>query len=695
MIGKDEGQSEIGRRGSWIPARIWLLFNTWFSSLIVGVSATASLHIPINKVACPIFIFCSGLAIALAIRSIQSAPNRHSILPAFAATLLILSAVIVILRGSLIKGEFVSVYPDPWSYSAFATYLRNWGPASSSGSQVISNFGSALVGTRYATPGLLALFAEISGTDACRSASLYAFLVLAQVGFGFVLLSRALGVRPICSLGAGLFGVTIGWAPEILKIGNWDQVLFVSLIPFALFRFRLISFPAARTAGVVGLGLCLAAAVFVYPEGAALSVIIYLPLVVWRLLRGQPYPGKIKRLVLASGVAVVLSAVYLPTFVSFLLLQISAGNTAFIAKGALDGLLSANWLPAIYCLGAQLPSTLGRPLPKMELIVGLLFVALNLVAIASWWRRKDGILLTIPFFLGLSLWQALLARYDYGLYKVLSMFWPVMVAGIFAGFTELLTRFRGVLRFFVVVAFCGLMAGAALDQVEGYKYAPWHQDRRIHPFLELTKLKKVSGDDPIVIRTQSWFNQMWAVFFLQGYKLEVANPLLNLRNPSAGLNNTEQRAGTLVLVDGKSTNAVWHNELFSLVNRSEPVEFSAIDAPNMVETVDGDQFIWLDNQFAILTIQSDADRQADLIIPEIRPGMSRPDDLKRTLILVFNGETRELPAKGSLKIPLTLKKGKNVVRLACKEHPTVDKLSSGDTRTLLLGIKGFTIKAAE
>jgi hypothetical protein len=132
-----------------------------------------------------------------------------------------------------------------------------------------------------------------------------------------------------------------------------------------------------------------------------------------------------------------------------------------------------------------------------------------------------------------------------------------------------------------------------------------------------------------------------------------------------------------------------------LLNLSGPVEVLAIDAPNTVETVDGDRFIWLDNQFADFTIRSDADRQAFLVIPECRPGPSRPGDPNRTLILEANGETFEVPAEGTLKIPLALRKGKNFVRLACKEHATANKLSSGDSRTLLLGIKGLSFRAAD
>jgi hypothetical protein len=692
----NEGRLEFCTSRTWIAARVWLLFNTWFSSLVLGVSAAATLHQPIGKAAWPILIFCFLLAIALAAKSTKSAPGRNSILRGVAVALLVFGAVAVVLWGSLSKEEFVSVYPDPWSYSAHANYLKTLPPINGE-SALILTYGSQLMGTRYATSALLAFFAEIAGTDTCRSAVIYAFLLLVHLGFGFVLLSRVLGAGPLLSLGAGLFGVLVGWAPEVLKIGNWDQVLFVSLIPFAILRLRLLTFPTSRTSGVLASGLSMAAAIFAYPEGAAIATVIYLPLVAWRLFRGMPLPRKVWQLARASGVAILLSMVYLPTFISFLFHQISAGSTVLVAKGALGGLLSKNWLAAVYCLGPQLPATTAHSLKKLELLVSVLFIVLSLVAIRAWWKRKDGIFFTIPFFLALSLWEALRVQYDYGLYKVLTMFWPVMVGAIFVGMSQLLARCHGPIRLFAVVAFCGLIAGAVVDEVKDFPYAPWRQDRGMKPFLELRRLKEISGNASIRIQTQSWFNQLWAVFFLEGYKLIIPNPLLNLQSLAARLPppSVEQGLGSFVLTDEKKSGAVWRNQIFSLLARTEPVELLAVSAPNTLETVDGQPFLWLDNRFVDLTIHSDVDREAFLLIPECRPGPNRPEDPKRTLQIEQNGETVELPAKGSLKVPLSLKKGNNLVRLACKEAATVHELPSGDTRTLLLGIKGFSIKPAD
>jgi len=270
-----------------------------------------------------------------------------------------------------------------------------------------------------------------------------------------------------------------------------------------------------------------------------------------------------------------------------------------------------------------------------------------------------------------------------------------MISAIFVGMSRLLAWCRGFAQPVAVLAFCALMAKAALMEVGEFQYAPWRQEIQIKPFIELTRLKEKSGSAPICIRTTSWFNQCWALFFLQGYKVEVPNPLLFLKNFYATIKGarTEQSDEAVVLTDKDRPQAIWRNEIFSLLQRIGPVEVMAIDAPNSVESIEGNTFIWLDNRFAELTIHSDADRQAVLEIGECWPGPSRPGDKNRTLVISVNGAKTEIETSPNLKISLGLKKGDNLVGLSCKERPTVDKLVSGETRILLLGIKGLTVRA--
>jgi hypothetical protein len=420
-----------------------------------------------------------------------------------------------------------------------------------------------------------------------------------------------------------------------------------------------------------------------------MSGVIYLPSVIWRLLKGCDALGKVRRLAVASGIGLLLCSPYLPTFISFLRHQF-ATSSAHPAGQTLNGLFSKNWLTTFYGLGEQPVITSGI---NLELIVPWIFVLLSLLAVTAWWKKKDGILFSLPTFLALVFWQVVQAKYSYGFYKVLTMFWPVLGAAIFVGMSQLLARCRGFIRPLSVVAFCGLMAGAFFDQSANFQYAPWRADRDMRPFLELTKLKKILGDAPVCLVTQNWFNQMWAVFFLQGYKLIVPHPLNYLAHYPSGLYDiaSEQAKGAFLLTDQKRPGAIWHNEVFWLQNRLAPVELLAIDAPNSVESVEGDSFVWLSNEFTDFTVHSDAARQALLTIHQCWPGPSRPEDAKRTLIVEDNGIRTELAASSDLKVPLKLNQGDNVVRLSCKEKPTVDKLSSGDTRKLLLGIKGFKL----
>jgi hypothetical protein len=164
-----------------------------------------------------------------------------------------------------------------------------------------------------------------------------------------------------------------------------------------------------------------------------------------RFVRGVN-PSKILKVAAACGVGFLVCLVYLPTFVSFLFHQTQFGSTTLPAKGVFLGLLSRSWLAAIYCLGEESPATVFRTVPKLSVFVPVVFVGLTFVAFGAWWKRKDGILLSLPTFLLLSLWTILVHNYDYGFYKVLTMFWPVMVVAIFVGMSRLLALGRGFAR---------------------------------------------------------------------------------------------------------------------------------------------------------------------------------------------------------------------------------------------------------
>jgi hypothetical protein len=81
----------------WVPARSWLLLNTWFSLLVICLSGAAALHVPISRAAWPILIFCCGLVLVLVIRSRRAA--RAGVFPwrSILISFLMLGAVVTVL----------------------------------------------------------------------------------------------------------------------------------------------------------------------------------------------------------------------------------------------------------------------------------------------------------------------------------------------------------------------------------------------------------------------------------------------------------------------------------------------------------------------------------------------------------------------------------------------------------------------
>jgi hypothetical protein len=197
--------------------------------------------------------------------------------------------------------------------------------------------------------------------------------------------------------------------------------------------------------------------------------------------------------------------------------------------------------------------------------------------------------------------------------------------------------------------------------------------------------------------THSIFNQEWAAFFLQGFNLRISQRLgyLSYLGPQLGKISGDQDKDCSFLSDRKIKGATWQNDIFLLQNHLDPLDLLEIDAPNGVETVQGDSFVWLNNKSTVITIYSDANRQAFLNISECWPGPNRPEDTKRTLIVEINGQRDESTASANLKVRLTLREGSNILRLACKEKPFVDRLASSDPRIMLLGIKGIGLTAAD
>lgn len=673
---------------SW-SCRPFFIYHTAFSTLIVGAVTCAVLGIPLGRIALYLFTAVVVLFCVLLLRDFRLYLCRKKTTATVLMAGGLFLAAAIVLWGCLFGGEFTSAYPDPWAYSATGNYLLE--PFANPES-IVNRFGKSLVGTRLGTPGLLAVFARLSGTDTCRASCIWALFTLFHMGLGTAVMSWVLGASRLFSFFSGVFIIAVGWAPEVIKIGNWDQILFVGFVPFLVAKLKLIRFESASRTRLASLGLTLAAAFCTYPEGAAIAAVLFLPTVVFAIFRGSNSWKKLTRFVGGVLLCIIFAAVYLPTGIAFLRSQFETGNTTLVAKGGFWGLLSWQSPVAFFGLGDELTAV---PLVWYRFLVPSALILLGLYGALRWFRRREFAWLSIVSFLGLAAWQAGLVRYDYGFYKVLTIFWPLAVAMILVGADSFYRATRGWRRIAVAGVFLVVCLAAVIDEASYFRYAPWRQERRLADFVHLAQLGKIYRDRPIRISTKDWFVQMWVVFFLRDQELIVPNPLLYLHN--SGLLSsgpaTDPMRDAWMLIDAPREDGTWRDGQLTLLKHPDPVEIVSVEGPNQPFYWSGDPFIWLGNEAEKFTILAQSNMMSRFVVPDVWPGTSVLGGPARTLVLKAGDRTSEIPVQKQISIVLQLHKGTNLVELWCKEQAAPPANAASDAGKWLIGLKGFRIEA--
>src|ERR1700730_14443829 len=673
---------------SW-SYRPFFIYHTAFSTLVLGSVTCATLAVPLGLVgpylcATAVVLFC-----VLLWRDTRVCSLGRKAIPTILVACSLLLVTTTILWGCLFGREFTSVFPDPWAYSAAANYFLD--PSVEPGS-LVNRFGKTLIGSRYVTQALLAVFAKLSGTDPCRASCIWALFTLFHIGLGTMVMSRVLGASRWLSFFSGIFIIAIGWVPEVIKIGNWDQVFFVGFVPFLITKLKLTGFGSSDRSRLLSLGLTLAAAFCTYPEGAAIAIVLFLPTLAFVVLRGRDTWKKLARYIWGTLLCAILSIAYLPVGINFLKYQVVSGNTSFNAKGALWGLLSWQWSAAFFGLGDAVPSA---PVVWYRFLVPGALILFCLCGAVRWVRRREFTWFSIVAFFALAAWQAGFVRYDYGFYKVLTIFWPVVVVMIALGADSFGRAASGWKRGLVTGIFLTVCIAAVTDEAFYFRYAPWRQERRLTDFVNLAQLSKICRDRPIRISTEDWFVQMWAVFFLRDRKLIIPNPLLYLRTP--GLfppgSAPDLTQDTCVLLDEVRRDGAGNGGRFTLLEHARPVEIVSVEGPNQPFYWSGDPFIWLGNEAEKFAILAQSNMTSRFVVPDVWPGTSVLGGPARTLMLKAGDRTSEIPVQKQLSIDLQLHKGTNLVELWCKEQAAPSANGASDAGKWLIGLKGFRIES--
>jgi hypothetical protein len=301
----------------------------------------------------------------------------------------------------------------------------------------------------------------------------------------------------------------------------------------------------------------------------------------------------------------------------------------------------------------------------------------------------------------LCVWQGVLARYSYGLFKVLflAVWWvaPMMAVGIEYVMEVLNSRVRTV---GVVAVAVGVVVFAGAVRVRSGWDQPWRGAPCISAERELEEVEHVLTGAPVVLAMSNAFEYQWAVYYLRNVGLLTPAPIGYLAMPHVigfvkDARRVEPVGKTIMLVSGRRENAVWSNGAFSAAVAGS-AEILGVASPNGVETVQNDRFFWLGREPARLTIQAAQAGLAQLRAKEFWLGPSAPGITARTIVSECGQRRLEYRFTGASKgIPLQLDIGTQECRVWCTDLPSVTRQANGDTRVLLLGVKGFYIADTE
>jgi hypothetical protein len=115
-----------------------------------------------------------------------------------------------------------------------------------------------------------------------------------------------------------------------------------------------------------------------------------------------------------------------------------------------------------------------------------------------------------------------------------------------------------------------------------------------------------------------------------------------------------------------------------------------IRSPNGLETVGGDQFFWLGREPVTMVIDAGRAGRTLLRAKEFWFGPSAPELPFRSLVTECGKHRIEYKfTAGASGIPMQLDAGTQECRIWCTNSVTVTKQPNGDTRVLLLGLKGY------
>ena len=673
----------------WTIAPVFIL-----AVVVIAISAAASLRIPL-KLFCP-YIFWPVLIsfLALLARGLSLPVYRY---PIIAAILVGLVSLLLIRHNWTTCAMADSVIPtnDAWAYTTLGKYLWENSRGADTGLSISDEYASHLKDSRFAGPCLLD-FLSLPNRPGDPSSAMIPFVLVCCLAMFWALfyLCRTLGFSPTSSIAAGCLGALGGWLNDAVLVGNIDTLLFTPLFTASVGAL-IASGAGIDGLRIHGLGLvaCASAAFYCYPEGFGIGSALALPIAGWALYKAVSQ-RRIGWLAIVFLAAVLITSPYIGLAVEFFRHQFVLSRAAIRpGEGYFTGLLRPySFLPAIYALGEEYPNS------DVRLWNWLLPVALSALVSLGIWRLKR----RAPFFVlslaplaVLSGWQVI-TRYDYGLYKIL-LIGSFLLVPMIADGLSVAAGLIGRNHSRVIAAGAALIVlFSAAEREEDRPYAVWSGRGCVTQLRDLASLQFLSPHKAVILDISDVFLQSWAVYFMRNVNTVLPSPVGYLAMPHitplllrARSTGSMPVAGRLHV--GADRQAVWSDGAFSVTSTDMP-QITEISNPNGVETVDGEQFVWVGSEPLTLTVSAPQTGRYILWADGFVLGPSLPGKQQRAMKIDQGADSFTININpNSAGIPVVLPQGASIVKISCLDQRTVVRLSNGDTRPLLLGIKGLSI----
>jgi hypothetical protein len=684
--------------------RFWLAANSIWATLVVAACIPVGMRLRMVNL-WPLVALVVFLSACLVIRELwrgagsSSPPGRISL-----KTLLILALGVAgtgfLLWPCLTKGAFVSTAGDTFMYSAYGQYVADHHRGVELfGLSPVDQYGAVLSWHRFGTASILSFFSLLFHSTTAEALPIFAFIVLVNIFSGFVVLGRRFGCNRLCSLAAGLLAVIGGWTSNALHIGALDNLLFLSLFPFLVVRLELYRLGSKAWSTSLGLAIVAAAVFYVYPEGLSIAAVIFLPFFCQSVWSGMYRRGGAwRRYVISGCLALVLIIPCVELFFGSMFQHVKLGLGTGLVGVVFPGLLSPRFLPALFGFGQEYKETTCSPHDLVLPISMLAFIALGS---AIWIRRRKTLVMAFLILIMMAIWQGLLVKDDYGLYKVLFIGALIWIPALFLGGTAVANIVPRPMRpFAVALGAIFFFSGALAQRMEQQKQMLFRQVIPMKWYSDLAGLRHKVGNRPVLLvcdyvfdRENAWFDQDWALFFLRRVNLKV--PQYIGLDAAYGawmqLAKSFSEPAAFVLVNKHMEGALWNNQRFSLLELPVQAKVIGVQAPNGVEQVNGKPFVWLGKNATRFLIVSKIAQTANFSAEECLTGSTRSEDKNREVRISIGDNVWQADVSGALSLQLPLKPGLNILDIARQDPPATSSQASGDTKPVPFGLWDYRI----